>query len=57
MRRKLTFPVFDGDNHRAETREVLATVRGQTTGRGQTTVRGQTTGRGQTLARLMRTGA
>jgi hypothetical protein len=45
MPRKLTFPVFDGDNHRAETREVLATVRGQTTGRGQT------------LARLMRTGA
>jgi hypothetical protein len=26
MPRKLTFPVFDGDNHRYETREALATA-------------------------------
>ncbi len=33
MPRKLTFSVFDGDNHRYETREALATVRGQTLAR------------------------
>jgi hypothetical protein len=33
MPRKLTCPVFDGDNHRAGTREALATVRGQTLAR------------------------